>query len=68
MAQIVDIFLILVLLSVVGALGFGIFAMVRGGEFGRKWSNRMMRARVGLQFLAVILIVGGIWLKTTLGS
>lgn len=68
MIQIIDIMIILVVLSVLGVLGFGIFALVRGGEFGRKWSNRMMRARVGLQFLAVILIVGGLWLRTALSG
>lgn len=38
-------------------LGVGIFAMFRGGEFNRNWSNKLMRLRVLSQFIAVILIM-----------
>jgi hypothetical protein len=47
----------LVLVGVVVVLGFGFFALYRGGEFGRTWSNRLMRMRIGLQALAVALLV-----------
>lgn len=56
--------LILAMLATLGVLFFGIFTMARGGEFNRKHSNRLMRARVLLQGLAllifaVIMIVAG---------
>ena len=35
----------------------GIVSMVRGGEFNRKYGNRLMRARVILQGLTVILFL-----------
>ncbi len=35
----------------------GVFAMARGGEFNRKWGNKLMRARVGTQGLAILLLL-----------
>ena len=55
-----DIFFVLVpisLLAVLTALGFGIYALFRGGDFGRSYSNRLMRLRVVLQFVAIIILV-----------
>jgi type II secretory pathway component PulF len=51
------------LLVVFGTLCFGIFALFRGGEFGRSWSNRMMRLRVIAQFVAVLLLLAALWVK-----
>jgi len=45
------------LAAVLGVLFFGIFSMLRGGEFERKYANRLMRLRVASQALAVVLIV-----------
>ena len=60
-----DIFTILIPLSlaaVLGALGFGIYALFRGGEFGRSWSNKLMRLRVLAQFCAVlVLVAAALW-------
>ncbi|MED5531717.1 MAG: twin transmembrane helix small protein [Pseudomonadota bacterium] len=36
-------------------LGIGSFA--KGGQFGKKYSNRLMRLRIILQALAVLLII-----------
>tara|TARA_B100000700_G_scaffold331604_1_gene466017 strand:+ start:2998 stop:3159 length:162 start_codon:yes stop_codon:yes gene_type:complete len=38
------------------ALALGLFAMVRGGDFNAKHSNKFMRARVILQFAAIIFL------------
>ena len=35
----------------------GVFAMTRGGEFSRKWGNKLMRARVAAQGLAILLLL-----------
>lgn len=35
----------------------GVVAMARGGETSRKYSNKLMQARVLAQFVVVILIV-----------
>ena len=45
------------LLAVLVALSFGIYALFRGGDFGRSYSNKLMRLRVVLQFVAVIVLV-----------
>ncbi|MFN3834856.1 MAG: twin transmembrane helix small protein [Glycocaulis sp.] len=46
----------------------GIYSLFRGGEFGRSWSNKLMRARVLFQFLAVLVIVAGFWAKGAFGG
>jgi uncharacterized membrane-anchored protein len=57
MEQALRLLIPLVLVGVVAVLGFGFYALYRGGEFGRTWSNRLMRMRIGLQALAVVLLV-----------
>ena len=55
-----DIFYVLIpisLLAVLTALGFGIYTLFRGGDFGRSYSNKLMRLRVVLQFVAIIILV-----------
>lgn len=50
-------FLIPIFLAAVALVLFtGIFGMMRGGNFNRKYGNKLMQLRVGLQFLAIILI------------
>ena len=51
--------------AVAVTLGFGIYSLYRGGDFGRSHSNKLMRLRVALQAVAVILLVIGMWWKTT---
>jgi drug/metabolite transporter (DMT)-like permease len=46
-----------VLIAVTAVLGLGIYSLFRGGEFGRTWSNKLMRLRVVLQFSAIVIIV-----------
>ena len=40
-------------------LGIGSFA--KGGEFSNKHSNRLMRYRLGAQFIAVLLILAAVF-------
>lgn len=47
------IFLFFVLLVLI----IGIVSMLRGGEFNKKWGNKLMRARVAFQAISVLLIV-----------
>ena len=49
------------LLAVTGALGMGIYALFRGGDFGRSYSNKLMRLRVVLQAIAVAVLVAAVW-------
>lgn len=68
MIQFLDIILYVLLAVVFAVLAAGIFALFRGGEFGRTWSNKLMRARVLFQFIAVLVVVAGFWLKQQLGA
>jgi|TARA_X000000368_G_scaffold411421_1_gene396249 hypothetical protein len=47
----------IVLFSVLLVLFIGIISMLRGGDFNKRWSNKLMRARVILQGLAIVLIL-----------
>ena len=38
-------------------LCFGIYSLFRGGDFARSYSNRLMRLRVVLQFVAILILV-----------
>ena len=57
MQSIIYISILLVLLAVFIVLLVGIISMLKGGDFNKKWGNKLMRARVVLQALAVILIL-----------
>jgi hypothetical protein len=61
MSTIVPVVMVLLLIAVVGVLLVGVFSMARGGAFNAKYANKLMRARVALQALA-ILVLGIVWL------
>ncbi|WP_019956655.1 twin transmembrane helix small protein [Yoonia vestfoldensis] len=50
-------------LLVLGILLLGIGSFGKGGEFYRKNANKIMRWRIGAQFVAVILIVLFVYLR-----
>lgn len=66
--QIFDILIILAIMAVTVTLGFGLYSLFRGGEYARSHSNKLMRLRVGLQAVAVILLVVGMMWKATQGA
>lgn len=41
---------------------FGVLTFARGGEFNRKYSNKIMRLRLAAQAIAVALILLAVWL------
>ena len=49
--------IIIALIAVLIVLGIGVIAMLRGGDFNRRYGNKLMRLRVLLQALAIILIL-----------
>lgn len=55
-------------LAVLVILMIGIGGYARGGEFNRKHANRIMRYRVAAQFVAVMLILGYVWLRHLRGG
>ncbi len=63
MSGVLEILLYVVIAAVTLVLAVGIYALFRGGEFGRTWSNKLMRARVVFQFVAILLVVAIVWLQ-----
>lgn len=53
----IDVLLAIVLVLVTLTLAFGVFQLTRSGREARTTSNKLMRMRVALQFIAVIILV-----------
>lgn len=66
--QIFDLLIIAAIAAVTITLGLGLYSLFRGGDYARTHSNRLMRLRVGLQALAVVLLVAGMVWKATTGN
>ncbi|WP_435140575.1 twin transmembrane helix small protein [Pseudopelagicola sp. nBUS_19] len=50
-------------LAVLAILMVGVGGFARGGEFNRKYGNKIMRLRIVAQFIAVIFILLFVWLR-----
>jgi hypothetical protein len=50
-------------LAVLAILMVGIAGFAKGGEFNRKYANKIMRLRIAAQFVAVMLILLFVWLR-----
>ena len=55
MSTFVTVLLVAAMFGTLGVVLVGVFSMARGGEFNRRYSNKLMRARVALQFIALVL-------------
>jgi uncharacterized membrane protein len=61
MRDIFDIIVPLALAAVAITLGVGVYSLMRGGDFARTWSNKLMRLRVLLQACAILIVVAAVW-------
>jgi hypothetical protein len=52
------------LVSVAAVLALGIYALYRGGDFGRSYSNKLMRLRVVMQAIAVAILMAAVWWRS----
>jgi nitrogen fixation-related uncharacterized protein len=52
------------LIAVAIVLALGIYALFRGGDFGRSYSNKLMRLRVVAQAIAIAVLVGALWWRS----
>lgn len=57
MDSLLPIVLIIAMAAVLVVLLTGVIGMAVGGNFNRRYGNRLMRARVGLQLIAVVIFV-----------
>lgn len=56
--------ILIALAAVFITLCVGIYALFRGGDFGRSYSNKLMRLRVLLQFVAILILVAALIWRT----
>ena len=49
--------LVIALVATLAVLAAGMLAMVRGGEFNKKYGNKLMRARVAAQAVAIAILL-----------
>jgi len=57
------ILVVIAVLIVLGILLLGVGAFGKGGDFNRKYANKIMRYRIGAQFVAVLLILLYVYLR-----
>ncbi|MCR9126273.1 MAG: twin transmembrane helix small protein [Rhodobacteraceae bacterium] len=57
------ILIVLAVLAVVVVLMVGIGGFAKGGAFNLKYGNKMMRLRIAAQFVAVLLILGYVYMR-----
>ena len=55
MESVFTILLGLALVAVLGVLATGLVAFIAGGEFNKKYANKLMRLRVATQAMAVLI-------------
>ena len=56
MNDILSALVVIALVATLAVLLAGVVTMTKGGAFNRKWGNKLMRARVAMQALAVMLM------------
>ena len=49
------------MVAVLASLVVGIVSMAKGGEFNKKYGNRLMRTRVTLQGVALVFFMLAVW-------
>jgi ABC-type methionine transport system permease subunit len=64
MSTVIITLLAVTLVAIVAVLLTGIIGMGRGGDFNAKYGNKLMRARVVLQGLAIVLFLILIWVTS----
>lgn len=63
MESVLQILLGISLVAVFVVLATGVAGFIAGGEFNRKYSNKLMRLRVATQAIAVLLLLALLVLK-----
>ncbi|MEO0679691.1 MAG: twin transmembrane helix small protein [Pseudomonadota bacterium] len=60
MSQTLLIVALIACFAVLGILLLGVGSFAKGGEFNRKYANKIMQARIAAQFVAVLLILAAV--------
>jgi len=67
METVLQVLLTVTLVAVFAVLATGLIGFVAGGEFNRKYGNKLMRLRVATQAVAIVLLLVLLLLKGTVG-
>lgn len=57
--------MVIAMFLVLASLAVGLIAMIKGGEFNKKYGNKLMRMRVTMQGLAIGLFVLAVWAQNS---
>lgn len=57
--------MIIAMVLVLASLVAGMIGMIKGGDFNKKYGNKLMRLRVTLQGLALGLFVLAVWAQNS---
>ena len=68
MESVFTVLLGLTLVAVVAVLATGLVAFIAGGEFNRKYANKLMRVRIAAQACALLTLLGLLLLRTMQGQ
>ena len=60
----INYFIIAAVVATALVLLFGVLTFARGGDFNRRYGNKLMRLRILMQAIAVVLIMVGIWIAS----
>ena len=63
MSTVFNVLLAVALAATLAVLLTGVYGMARGGEFNRKYGNKLMRWRVALQGCAILILVAALLLS-----
>jgi uncharacterized membrane protein len=64
MERIFDLLIPIALGTVAIVLALGLYSLYRGGDFGRSYSNKLMRLRVVTQAAAVAILAAALWWRS----
>ncbi|MDF2366292.1 twin transmembrane helix small protein [Sneathiella sp.] len=61
----INYFIIAAVVATALVLLFGVLTFARGGDFNRRYGNKLMRLRILMQAVAVVLMLIGFWIASS---
>ncbi len=61
----INYFIIAAVVATALVLLVGVLTFARGGDFNRRYGNKLMRLRIFMQAIAVVLIMIGLWVASS---
>lgn len=58
----INYFILAAVVATALVLLFGVLTFARGGDFNRRYGNKLMRLRILMQAIAVVLMLIGFWI------